>query len=46
MTTLKLDEKELALIITSLEADRLGTWGGTRGEDIKKLLRKIKRGKN
>lgn len=43
MTTLKLSEAELSLVISSLEADRLGTWGGTRGDDIKKLIKKIKR---
>ena len=41
---MKLTEKEIYLIISSLEADRLGTWGDTRGEDIKKLIKKIKRG--
>ena len=40
---INLNEKEIALIISSLEADTLGTWGDSRGQDIKKLIKKIKR---
>jgi len=41
---MKLDEKEIRLIISSLEADTLGTWGDGRGEEIEKLIKKLSRG--
>jgi len=40
---MELDEKEIRLIISSLEADTLGAWGDGRGEAIEKLIKKIKR---
>jgi hypothetical protein len=38
--------EELKLIISSLEADKVGTWGDGRGEAIDALLKKLgRRGK-
>lgn len=38
------NEKEIALILSALSNDRVGTWGDERSENIKKLIHKIKRG--
>lgn len=37
--------EEERLLISVLEGDSQGTWGDDRGEQIKALIRKIKRGK-
>lgn len=44
-TLLNLSSDEVKLIISALESDRLGTWGGDRGEKINKLIKKIKKTK-
>jgi hypothetical protein len=38
-----LNKKEIELIISALENDKVGTWGDGRGEAIASLLNKIKR---
>lgn len=40
--SLELKSEELALIISALEGDRIGTWADTRHERIKSLLFKLK----
>jgi len=40
---MELTSKELKLIISSLESDTLGNWGDQRGDEIKALLKKIKK---
>jgi hypothetical protein len=40
---MELTSKELKLIISSLESDTLGNWGDGRGDEIKALLKKIKK---
>ena len=40
---MELTSKELKLIISSLESDTLGTWGDGRGDEIKALLKMIKK---
>jgi len=42
---MKLLEKELKLILSCLEGDRLGSWKDTRGEEITQLIKKIKAAK-
>jgi hypothetical protein len=42
---MNLNEKEIELIISALENDRVGTWGDGRGEAIASLIKKIKRGR-
>lgn len=42
---MKLSEQELALVLSALEGDRIGKWGDQRGENIARLIRKIKREK-
>jgi hypothetical protein len=37
------NEREIALILSTLESDKLGKWGDERSENIAKLIRKIKR---
>jgi hypothetical protein len=41
---MNLNKEEIRLIISSLEADRVGTWGDGRHEAIKKLIKKLERG--
>ena len=40
---LSLNDEEVNLILSSLRADRVGTWRSDRGERIEKLTAKIKR---
>ena len=40
---MKLDKKEIALIISALEGDRQGTWGDDRRENLNKIINKLKR---
>jgi hypothetical protein len=40
---MNLTSKELTLITSSLEADTLGNWGDGRNDEIKALLKKIKK---
>lgn len=42
-TILSLTGDEVNLILSSLNADRIGTWGDGREEKIQKLMAKIKR---
>ena len=40
---LRLDDKEYALLIGSLESDKIGKWGDERHERLIKLIAKVKR---
>lgn len=42
---LYLDEEEYALLIHSLEADKVGKWGDERHERLIKLIARVKRAK-
>jgi hypothetical protein len=42
---MKLIEKEIRLILSCLEADTQGSWKDTRGDEIAKLIKKIKAAK-
>ena len=40
---LRLTEEEYALLVHSLEADKVGKWGDERHERLIKLIAKVKR---
>lgn len=37
-------DKDMALILSALEGDRIGKWGDERADHIARLIKKIKRG--
>lgn len=43
MRELRLNDEEYALLIGSLESDKVGKWGDERHERLIKLIAKVKR---